>query len=226
MIMRVNRTGATDEPATSSAQRAVALRGELWQRHVRLRELDTGGADYDDAVIELVDLTTELLGAEAAMAQEQRSTPRRTNRLLYAALGVLLLAVIVLLVLAALAVRASVPLWALVSLLVVIAALAVMLMLRRRDRAIAPPTTAPDAAPPAPSAAETAAATQTPHTSEATDSQGDAGKSKAVIETEDDSGSRINVDSGANGRANGKVEGLTNGKAQGLTSDDGEPERS
>jgi len=72
----------------------VALRGELWQRHVLLQTMDQGDERYDEATAELLDLTAELLRVEAEVSEIKRAARQRAGRIGFGIAGVLLLAAI------------------------------------------------------------------------------------------------------------------------------------
>lgn len=139
-------------PRVAPAGQLVALRGELWQRHVLLQSMDRDDERYADASIELLDLTAELLRVEADVGEAKRAVRGRAGRIGFSVAAVLMLAA------AALAVAAPV-LGLLVSrvaagsvLLLVVVVLAVTVVVRRRN--------APERAPEgrgAPAAALTAA---------------------------------------------------------------------
>ena len=60
-----------DGPSASheeAAERVVALRGALWRGHAELSEIEPADDGYPDAVTELIELTAELLAAEAVTA--------------------------------------------------------------------------------------------------------------------------------------------------------------
>jgi hypothetical protein len=120
-------------PRVAPAGQLVALRGELWQRHVLLQGMDRDDERYEDASIELLDLTAELLRVEAEVGEVKRAARSRAGRIGFSAAAVLLLAA------AALAVAAPV-LGVLISqvaagsvLLLVVVVLAVTVAVRRRN---------------------------------------------------------------------------------------------
>lgn len=121
----------TPEASASFRERAATLRGELWQRHVSLRDIQPRSDDYDDAVEELVELTTALLEAEAeAKAQAAHRRPARIGRVLSFLLAALCAAGAVLLALFAPALAPG-SRWVLVGLLATAALAAALLPLRR-----------------------------------------------------------------------------------------------
>jgi len=126
-------------PRVAPAGQLVALRGELWQRHVLLQSMDRDDERYEDASIELLDLTAELLRVEGEVGEAKRAVRGRTGRIGFSVAAVLLLAA------AALAVAAPV-LGLLVSrvaagsvLLLVVVVLAVTVVVRRRNAPERPP---------------------------------------------------------------------------------------
>jgi hypothetical protein len=131
----------TGVPAGPPADQLVALRGELWQRHVSLQGMDPGDGRYDDAGAELVDLTAELLRVEAEVAEGKRAARRRAGRIGFTAAGVLLAAAVALAVaapvLGVLIARAAAG----AALLVMVAVLVVTIVVRRRN-GLDRPTTA------------------------------------------------------------------------------------
>jgi hypothetical protein len=78
-------------PRVAPAGQLVALRGELWQRHVLLQTMDQGDDRYEDATAELLDLTAELLRVEAEVGEIKRAARRRAGRIGFSIAGVLLL---------------------------------------------------------------------------------------------------------------------------------------
>ena len=129
----------TGVPAGPPADQLVALRGELWQRHVLLQGMDPSDTRYDDAGAELVDLTAELLRVEAEVTEAKRAARRRAGRIGFTAAGLLLVAAV------ALAVAAPV-LGVLISraaagaaLLVMVVVLVVTTVVRRRNALDRPP---------------------------------------------------------------------------------------
>lgn len=121
----------TPEAAVSTRERAVALRGELWQRHVSLRDIRPGGDDYDEAVEELVELTTALLEAEAeAKTRAAHRRPARIGPVLSYLLAALCVTGAVLVGLFAPALAPGTR-WVLVGLLAAAALAAALLPLRR-----------------------------------------------------------------------------------------------
>jgi hypothetical protein len=81
-------------PGVAPAGQLVALRGELWQRHVLLQTMDQDDDRYEDATAELLDLTAELLRVEAEVSEIQRAARQRAGRIGFSIAGVLLLAAI------------------------------------------------------------------------------------------------------------------------------------
>jgi hypothetical protein len=126
----VGATAAEGSPAASSGQRAVALRGELWQRHVQLRELHPETAEYPDAVDQLLKLTAELLRAEAEAAEARRHARRRASRMLYCLAAAAIVITLVLVGLTAPAEGSWVVRWVLVA-MISAAVLAVTFLLLR-----------------------------------------------------------------------------------------------
>jgi len=130
----------TGVPAGPPADQLVALRGELWQRHVSLQGMDPADGRYDDAGAELIDLTTELLRVEAEVAEGKRAARRRAGRIGFIAAGVLLAAAVALAVaapvLGVLVSRAA----AVAALLVMAVVLVVTIVVRRRNALDRPPT--------------------------------------------------------------------------------------
>jgi hypothetical protein len=78
-------------PGVAPAGQLVALRGELWQRHVLLQTMDQGDERYDEATAELLDLTAELLRVEAEVSEIKRAARQRAGRIGFGIAGVLLL---------------------------------------------------------------------------------------------------------------------------------------
>jgi len=76
------------------AGQLVALRGELWQRHVLLQGMDRDDEGYEHASIELLDLTAELLRIEAEVGEVKRAARNRAGRIGFSAAAVLLLAAV------------------------------------------------------------------------------------------------------------------------------------
>jgi hypothetical protein len=81
-------------PGVAPAGQLVALRGELWQRHVALQTMDQDDDRYEDATAELLDLTAELLRVEAEVSEIKRAARQRAGRIGFSIAGVLLLAAI------------------------------------------------------------------------------------------------------------------------------------
>lgn len=81
-------------PGVAPAGQLVALRGELWQRHVLLQTMDQDDDRYEDATAELLDLTAELLRVEAEVSEIKRAARQRAGRIGFSIAGVLLLAAI------------------------------------------------------------------------------------------------------------------------------------
>jgi hypothetical protein len=141
--MNVDRTaeaGVAGVPSSPPADQLVALRGELWQRHVLLQGMDPADSRYDDAGAELVDLTADLLRVEAEVAEARRAARRRAGRIGFTAAGVLLAA--------AVALALSAPMLGLLisraaagaALLVMVTVLVVTVMIRRRNAQDRPST--------------------------------------------------------------------------------------
>jgi len=84
----------TGAPGVAPAGQLVALRGELWQRHVLLQTMDQGDDRYEDATAELLDLTAELLRVETEVSEIKRAARQRAGRIGFSIAGVLLLAAI------------------------------------------------------------------------------------------------------------------------------------
>jgi hypothetical protein len=111
----------------------VALRGELWQRHVLLQSMDRDDERYEDASIELLDLTAELLRVEAEVGAATRAVRSRAGQIGFSVAAVLLVG--------AVAFAAAAPaLGVLISraaagsvLLLVVVVLAVTVVVRRRN---------------------------------------------------------------------------------------------
>ena len=78
-------------PGVAPAGQLVALRGELWQRHVLLQTMDQGDDRYEDATAELLDLTAELLRVESEVSEIKRAARQRAGRIGFSIAGVLLL---------------------------------------------------------------------------------------------------------------------------------------
>src|SRR5262249_8977007 len=91
-VMR--RNAAADQCSGASEPPAVALRGELWQRHVELQEMDPASAEYDAAVSKLVALTADLLRAEAEAREVRKGVRRGFGQVLYYLGAVLLIVAI------------------------------------------------------------------------------------------------------------------------------------
>lgn len=81
-------------PGTVQAQ-VVSLRGALWRQHTDLRDMEPADARYPDAVNTLLELTAQLLTAEAESSARDRAS-RRTAALAVAGLGAVLIAASVL----------------------------------------------------------------------------------------------------------------------------------
>jgi hypothetical protein len=81
-------------PGVAPAAQLVALRGELWQRHVLLQSMDQGDDRYEEATAELLGLTTELLRVEAEVSQIKRAARGRAGRIGFSIAGGLLLGAI------------------------------------------------------------------------------------------------------------------------------------
>jgi len=81
----------TGAPPGTPAEQLVAVRGELWQRHVLLQDMDRADARYDDASAELLGLTAELLRVEAEVTEVRRAARRRAGRIGFITAAVLLL---------------------------------------------------------------------------------------------------------------------------------------
>ena len=120
-------------PRGAPAGQLVALRGELWQRHVLLQGMARDDEGYENASIELLDLTAELLRVEAEVGKVKRAARGRAGRIGFS------LAVLLLLGAVAFAVAAP-ALGVLISrvaagsaLLLVVVVLAVTLLVRRRN---------------------------------------------------------------------------------------------
>lgn len=97
MMMHVEQTTeARGAPACPGdpAERLVALRGELWQRHTRLQTVDREEARYDEQSDALIELTAELLRVEAEVAEAGRAARRRVGRIGFAVATVLLFAAV------------------------------------------------------------------------------------------------------------------------------------
>jgi hypothetical protein len=91
----MNRTAEADvtgAPGVAPAAQLVALRGELWQRHVLLQGMDRDDEHYEDASLELLELTAELLRVEAEVGEVKRAARRRAGRIGFSVASVLLLA--------------------------------------------------------------------------------------------------------------------------------------
>src|SRR5262249_14152369 len=135
MIVSVHPTAPSDRRPATSGQPAAALRGELWQRHLRLQDMDPASAEYDAAVSALLDLTVDLLRAEFDAGQQRGLAWRRLTRFLYNLGAALLAMAIVAAAMALPAIGGWSTRWAYAS-VVVVALVAATLIFRRR---VAPP---------------------------------------------------------------------------------------
>jgi hypothetical protein len=79
-------------PVAAPGARVVALRGELWRQHTDLRDIGPTDARYPEAVTELLDLTAELLAAEAHSSAQSRAARRRIALTVYCLGAVLVIA--------------------------------------------------------------------------------------------------------------------------------------
>jgi hypothetical protein len=91
---RTAEAAVAGAPGVAPADQLVALRGELWQRHVLLQSMDQGDDRYEDATAELLHLTGELLRVESDVGEIKRAARRRAGRIGFAVAGVLLLGAI------------------------------------------------------------------------------------------------------------------------------------
>ena len=142
-------------PGVAAAGQLVALRGELWQRHVLLQSMDRDDERYEDASVELLDLTAELLRVEAEVDEAKRAVRSRAGRIGFSMAAVLLLGAVAFAVAApALGVLISRVAAGSVLLLVVVV-LAVTVVVRRRNtpERVAGGRGAPAAVPGAPTGA-------------------------------------------------------------------------
>jgi hypothetical protein len=79
-------------PKAAPGARIVALRGELWRQHTDLHDIGPTDARYPKAVTELLDLTAELLAAEAHSSAQRRAARRRVVLAVYCLGSVLVIA--------------------------------------------------------------------------------------------------------------------------------------